>query len=175
MSTNNDAKKGLSSDKTESGIEDSSNVQAPPSEARYPGHQNHNIGCHVDNHQAVLEHLESSQENHGQTFVQFNRNTKVDGTPKLHKPDFPKIITSFHGYRVLEEEKVWMAPIHLLDAAHTWYMHIEWENGTPSWRSFTKLLNLRFGPLLCANPLGDLVACRCRHTGLVTDYSEQTK
>jgi hypothetical protein len=142
----------------------------------------------VNNHQAVLERLESSQENHGQTFMPFNRNTKVHGTPKLHNPDFHRYngqgdpLSSihhckqfFHSYRVLEEEKVWMASIHLLDAAHTWYMHIERENGTPSWRRFTKPLNLRFGPLLRANPLGDLVASRCRRTGLVTDYSEQTK
>ena len=103
---------------------------------------------------------------------------------KLHKPDFPKYDGQgdplsfihrceqfFRGYRVLEEEKVWMASIHLLDAAHIWYMHIEKDNGTPSWRRFTELLNLRFGPPLCANPLGDLAACR--RTGSVADYSEQ--
>jgi hypothetical protein len=50
-------------------------------------------------------------------------------------------------------------------------MHIEWDNGTPSWRPFTEVLNLQFGPPLRANPLGDLAACQC--TGLVADYLEQ--
>jgi hypothetical protein len=132
----------------------------------------------------VLEHLESSRENNqGRNSAQFNRNVETRGTPTLHKPDFPKFDGKgdplsfihrceqfFRGYRVLEE-KVWMASIHLLDAAHIWYMHIEWDNGTPTWRRFTELLNLRFGPPLRANPLGDLAACR--RTGSVEDYSEQ--
>jgi hypothetical protein len=61
-----------------------------------------------------------------------------------------------------------MASIHLLDAAHIWYMHIERDNDTPSWRRFTELLNLRFGPPLRANPLGDLAACQCTSQWQIT-------
>lgn len=104
--------------------------------------------------------------------------------PKYHKPDFPKFdgksdpLTFLHrceaffrGYRVLEEEKVWMASIHLLDAAQIWYMQVESNHGTPSWKRFTELINLRFGPPLRSNPLGDLAACR--RIGTVTEYCEQ--
>jgi hypothetical protein len=48
--------------------------------------------CHrVNNHQAMLEWLESSRENNqGLNFMQFNYDTKVRGTPKPHKVDFLK-------------------------------------------------------------------------------------
>jgi hypothetical protein len=68
--------------------------------------------------------------------------------PKLDKSDFFKYGTQgdplscihcceqfFRSYCVLEE-KIWKASIHLLDAAHIWYMHIEQDNDTPSWRRF---------------------------------------
>jgi hypothetical protein len=51
------------------------------------------------------------------------------------------------------------------------YMHVEADQGTPMRNRFTELLNLRFGPPLRANPLGDLAACR--RTGTVADYCEQ--
>uniref|UniRef100_A0A0A9C712 Retrotransposon gag domain-containing protein n=1 Tax=Arundo donax TaxID=35708 RepID=A0A0A9C712_ARUDO len=50
-------------------------------------------------------------------------------------------------------------------------MRVEREEGTPSWRRFAELVNLRFRPPLRANPLGELVACR--RTGSVSDYQEQ--
>jgi hypothetical protein len=64
-----------------------------------------------------------------------------------------------------------MASIHLLDAAQIWYMHMEADHGTPTWNRFTELLNLRFGPPLRANLLGNQAACR--RTGTVADYCEQ--
>jgi hypothetical protein len=93
-----------------------------------------NIGRRVNNHQEVLECLEFSRENHhDRTFAHFNCNTKVRGMPKLQKPDFPiydgqgdplsfihHYEKFFRGYHVLEEEKVWMASIHLLDATNIW-------------------------------------------------------
>jgi hypothetical protein len=188
MFTADDGKKGLSSDEMASGAEDPAAMFKPILEKLNSidalDAKVADIGRRVNNHQAVLEHLESSRENNqGRNSAQFNRNVEMRGTPTLHKPDFPKFDGKgdplsfihrceqfFRGYRVLEE-KVWMASIHLLDAAHIWYMHIEWDNGTPTWRRFTELLNLRFGPPLRANPLGDLAACR--RTGSVEDYSEQ--
>jgi hypothetical protein len=49
------------------------------------------VGHHVNNHQDVLEWQESSPENNqGPNFMQSNYDTKVQGTPKLHKLDFLK-------------------------------------------------------------------------------------
>jgi hypothetical protein len=189
MSTADDGKKGLSSDEMASGVEDPAAMfklileklnSIDALDAKVV-----DIGRCVNNHQAVLERLQSSQENNqGQNSAQFNHDVEMRGTPKLHKPDFPKFDGKgdplsfihrceqfFRGYRVLEEEKVWMASIHLLDAAHIWYMHIERDNGTQTWRCFTELLNLRFGPPLRANPLGDLATCH--RTRSVEDYSKQ--
>jgi hypothetical protein len=63
-----------------------------------------------------------------------------------------------------------MASFNLQDAAQLWYIQIQREEGTPHWRRFTKLLNLRFGPPLRSNPLGELAACK--RTGSVVDYQE---
>ena len=61
-----------------------------------------------------------------------------------------------------------MASYNMDDVAQLWFMQIQQEEGTPSWRRFTKLLNLRFGPPLRSNPLGELVACK--RTSSVVDY-----
>jgi hypothetical protein len=50
-------------------------------------------------------------------------------------------------------------------------MRLERDESTPGWRRFCELLDLRFGPLLRANPLGELAACR--HTGSVAEYQER--
>jgi hypothetical protein len=112
-----------------------------------------------------------------------NETTYSQPVLRQHKQDFPKFDGKsdpltfihgceafFHGYRIFEE-KVWMASIHLLDAAQIWYMHMEADHGTPTWNRFTELLNLRFGPPLRANLLGDQAACK--RTGTVADYCEQ--
>jgi hypothetical protein len=53
-----------------------------------------------------------------------------------------------------------MASYNMEDAAQLWFMQIQQEEGTPSWRRFTELLNLRFGPPLRSNPLGELMVCK---------------
>lgn len=64
-----------------------------------------------------------------------------------------------------------MAAHNLNDSAQLWYMHIERQEGNMlTWRCFTELLNLRFGPPVRSNPLGELAACR--KTGSVKDYQE---
>ncbi|WVZ89765.1 hypothetical protein U9M48_036130 [Paspalum notatum var. saurae] len=73
----------------------------------------------------------------------------------------------FHQQRILEK-KVWMATFNLDGPAQQWYMRLQREEGTPSWRRFAELLNVRFGPPIRANPLGELAALRC--TGSVMDY-----
>jgi hypothetical protein len=71
----------------------------------------------------------------------------------------------------VEEEKVWMASYNLEDVAQLWYIHVQADEGTPSWRRFSELLHLRFGPPLRANPLGELASCK--RTGSVVDYQER--
>jgi hypothetical protein len=74
----------------------------------------------------------------------------------------------FHQQRIMEEEKTWMASYNLDDEAQLWYMQVQTDEGTPSWRRFTELLNLRFGPPLRSAPLFELADCR--RTGTVAEY-----
>jgi hypothetical protein len=76
----------------------------------------------------------------------------------------------FHLTRIMEE-KVLMAALHLEAAAQLWYMRVHKEEGTPSWRHFSELLNTRFGPPLRAHPLDELTMCR--RTGTVTEYQDR--
>lgn len=50
-------------------------------------------------------------------------------------------------------------------------MHVERDEGTLSWRRFSELLDLRFGPPLRANPLGESAACHRTHT--VAEYQDR--
>jgi hypothetical protein len=61
-----------------------------------------------------------------------------------------------------------MASFNLEDVAQMWYLLVQQSEGTPNWRRFTELLNLRFGPPLRSNPMGELMACR--RTGSVEEY-----
>jgi hypothetical protein len=38
-----------------------------------------------------------------------------------------------------------------------WFIQVQQDEGTPSWRRFSELLNLRFGPPIRSNPLGELM------------------
>jgi hypothetical protein len=106
------------------------------------------------------------------------------GSTRFHKLDFPTFDGGgdplpflnrcehyFRGQRTLEEERVWLAAFHLQGPAQQWYMRLERDEGVPGWRRFCELLDLRFGPPLRANPLGELVACR--RTGSVAEYQER--
>jgi hypothetical protein len=50
-------------------------------------------------------------------------------------------------------------------------MRLQRDEGTPTWRRFSELLDMRFGPPIRSNPLGELAAC-CR-TSSVADYQER--
>jgi hypothetical protein len=106
------------------------------------------------------------------------------GHTRFHKLDFPTFDGGgdplpflnrcehyFRGQRTVEEEKVWLAAHHLHGAAQQWYMRLERDEGTPGWRHFSELLDMRFGPPLRSNPLGELAACR--RTSTVADYQER--
>jgi hypothetical protein len=51
-----------------------------------------------------------------------------------------------------------------------WYIQVQTDKGTPSWRRFKELLHLRYGPPLRSNPLFELVDCR--RTSTVTEYQD---
>jgi hypothetical protein len=77
----------------------------------------------------------------------------------------------FHQQRIMEEEKVWKASYNLEDGAQLWYMQVQTDEGTPSWRQFKELLNLRYGPPLRAAPLSQLT--ECRRTSTVVEYQDR--
>jgi hypothetical protein len=77
----------------------------------------------------------------------------------------------FHQQRIMEEEKVWMASYNLEDGAQLWYIQVQTDEGTPSWRRFTELLNMRYGPPLRSAPLFELADCR--RTGTVEEYQDR--
>jgi hypothetical protein len=104
--------------------------------------------------------------------------------PRFQKLDFPKFDgksdplaflnrceSYFHQQRIAAEEQVWMASYNLEGGAQMWYIQIQNEGGTPSWRQFSELLNLRFGPPIRSNPLGELMACK--RTGTVAEYQDR--
>ncbi|WVZ58046.1 hypothetical protein U9M48_008358 [Paspalum notatum var. saurae] len=150
----------------------------------------------IDEVQATVTRLEQQQQDQ-QAAIQRLENRELDRgrgpppqgvhgdrPPKLHRIDFPKFDgkadpllfinkceSFFHQQRILAEEQVWLASFHLEGPAQQWYIRVQREEGTPPWRRFTELLNLRFGPPLRSCPLGKLAACR--RTGSVADYSER--
>ena len=108
----------------------------------------------------------------------------VDRPPKFQKMDFPRYDgksdpliflncceSYFHQQRIMEEEKVWMASYNLEDGAQMWYIQVQTDEGTPSWRRFKELINLRYGPPLRSAPLFELADCR--RTNTVADYQDR--
>ena len=123
--------------------------------------------------QQAIERLEHQRFNDGGRGRNPPPGGIEDRPPRYHKLDFPKFDgksdpllfinkceSFFQQQRTLEEEKVWLASFHLEGVAQQWYMHLQQEEGTPRWCRFTELLNIRFGPPIRANPLGELAACR---------------
>ena len=119
---------------------------------------------------------------HGPEILQ-QRKGSLSNT-RFHKLDFPTFGGTgdplpflnrcehyFRGQRTLEEEQVWLAALHLHGPAQQWYMRIERDEGVPSWRRFSTLLDMCFGPHLRSNPLGELAACSRSTT--VADYQER--
>jgi len=106
-----------------------------------------------------------------------------DRPPRFQKLDFPRYDgksdpqiflnrceSYFHQQRIMEE-KVWMASYNLEEGAQMWYIQVQQDEGTPSWRRFKELLHLRYGPPLRSNPLGELAACK--RTGSVEEYQDR--
>jgi hypothetical protein len=60
----------------------------------------------------------------------------------------------------MEEENVWMTSYNLEEGAQMWYIQVQTDEGTPSWRRFKELLKLRYRPPLGAAPLAELAQDR---------------
>jgi len=107
-----------------------------------------------------------------------------DRPPKHWRPEFPKYDgktdplafinrceSFFIHQHVIPAERTWMASYNLQDGAQLWYMHVQDNEGTPTWERFKELLNLRYGPPLRSVPLFELSACR--RTSTVEDYQDR--
>ncbi|XP_066310954.1 uncharacterized protein [Miscanthus floridulus] len=105
-------------------------------------------------------------------------------TPRFQKLDFPKFDgkldplaffnrckSYFHQQRIAAKEQVWMASYNLEGGAQMWLIQVQQDEGTPSWRNFSELLNLRFGPPIHSNPLRELMACK--RTDTVAEYQDR--
>jgi hypothetical protein len=64
-----------------------------------------------------------------------------------------------------------MASYNLEDGAQMWYVQVQQDEGTPTWRRFVDLLNLRFWPPLHSDPLFELI--EHRHTSKVVEYRDR--
>jgi hypothetical protein len=108
----------------------------------------------------------------------------MTGAPCYHKLDFPKFEGKedpptwlnrceqfFWGQRTDEVFKVWLAAYHMVGVAQKWYMQLERDEGMPSWLWFKECCNLRFGPPIRSNPLGEIA--RMRQSGTVIEYVEK--
>ncbi|KAK3121969.1 hypothetical protein QOZ80_8BG0663410 [Eleusine coracana subsp. coracana] len=104
--------------------------------------------------------------------------------PRLQKWEFPKYDGTgdplpflgrcesyFHAHNTRDADRVALASYNLLDKAHIWYRNVIRQEGTPTWTHFNDLLNMRYGPPIRSNPLGELAACR--RTASVEDYQER--
>jgi hypothetical protein len=101
----------------------------------------------------------------------------LERPPKFQKLDFPcyddksdplLFINKCKSY--LRQQRT-MASYNLEDVAQLWYIQLQEDEGTPPWRRFKELLNLRFGPPLRSAPLFELA--ECRRMGTVEDYSNR--
>ena len=104
--------------------------------------------------------------------------------PRFQKMDFPKFDgksdplsflnrceSYFHQQRIPAEEQVWMASYNLEGGAQLWYIQVQTDEGTPSWRRFSELLNLRYGPPVRSNPMAELM--ECKRTSTVAEYQDR--
>lgn len=106
------------------------------------------------------------------------------GVPRYHKLNFPtydgeedplpwlnRCEQFFRGQRTMDEEKVWLASYHLTGVAQQWFYQLERDEGVLAWPRFTDFVNMRFGPPIRSNPLGELA--QLRRTGSVEEYQRQ--
>ncbi|XP_043807599.1 uncharacterized protein LOC110608432 isoform X2 [Manihot esculenta] len=104
--------------------------------------------------------------------------------PKYTKLDFPRyngtedplgwISRCQHFFKhqsTPDDEQVGLASYHLEGIAQLWYLQLIQDVPNPTWVEFVDQCNLRFGPPIRSNKLGELA--KLKQTGTVEDY--QTK
>jgi len=72
---------------------------------------------------------------------------------------------------VTEDEKIWMASLHLDGTVAEWYYQMERDFGMISWPRFVEFVNLRFGPPIRTNSVAEIKALV--RTGIVEEYSRR--
>jgi hypothetical protein len=115
-----------------------------------------------------------------------HRDNHVDLRNSFHQPklSFPRYDGStdplpwlnrcesyFHCTRTVAAEQVWLSSLHLDDVTVEWYYSLEKEYGLAPWLRFAEFINLRFGPPIRSNPLGELK--ELYRTGTINDYQCQ--
>ena len=63
---------------------------------------------------------------------------------------------------------MWLASLNLEGTANQWYYQMERDFGIVSWPRFVEFVNMRFGPPIRSNALGELK--ELRRTGSVEEY-----
>jgi hypothetical protein len=77
----------------------------------------------------------------------------------------------FRGLGTVDDERVWMASLHLEGITAKWYYALERDVSLITWPRFTEFVNMRFGLPLRTNGLADLKDLR--RTGTVEEYQYQ--
>ncbi|XP_015168562.1 uncharacterized protein [Solanum tuberosum] len=77
----------------------------------------------------------------------------------------------FRHQQTPDEEKVGLASFHLEGNAQLWFLQLETDLPEPSWDEFKRYCNLRFGPPIRSQKLGELA--KLRQIGSVADYQEK--
>lgn len=82
----------------------------------------------------------------------------------------PSVVAPLLVIRRWLPQQVWTASVHLDGAAAEWYFQLERDHGL-SWARFGEYLNLRFGPPIRSNSLGELK--ELKRTASVEEYQRR--
>ena len=66
----------------------------------------------------------------------------------------------FSHQKTPNHDLIGLASFHLTGAAQLWFLHLEKSNPDLSWSEFKKICNMRFGPPLRSNPIGELISLK---------------
>jgi hypothetical protein len=125
-----------------------------------------NTGGLFSNNNPPRDHHADLRNSFHQPKLNFPRyDGESDPLPWLNRCEF------FRRTRTMATEQVWMASLHMDGIAAEWYYALEREYVLLSWACFTEFVNLRFGPLIRSNPLGELK--ELHRTSTVEEYQRQ--
>uniref|UniRef100_A0A0V0HJV6 Putative ovule protein n=1 Tax=Solanum chacoense TaxID=4108 RepID=A0A0V0HJV6_SOLCH len=132
------------------------------------------------------EHISQNRGWKGKNRVAGGSGSETGGSftiPRHTKLDFPRFNGQedplgwlngcehfFRHQQTLEEEKVGLASFHLEGNAQLWFLQLETDLPQLSWDDFKRHCNLRFGPPIRSQKLGELA--KLRQIGSVADYQK---